>query len=85
MPDQNDVSWPLYFLWFTILKTNVVTSIDTASEKWAKATILNTIIQWWTTIVLLLKCWFFVYLLWWDWYIYGCLLCCLRWLFCCGV
>ena len=51
MPDQNDVSWPLYFLWFTILKTNVVTSIDTASEKWAKATILNTIIQWWTTIV----------------------------------
>ena len=51
MPDSEDVSWPLYFLWFTILKTNVVTSINTASEKWAKATILNTIIQWWTTIV----------------------------------
>lgn len=51
MPNANDVSWPLYFIWLSILKTNVLTSIDTSSDKWIKATILNTIIQWWTTIV----------------------------------
>ena len=51
MPNENDVSWPLYFMWFSILKTDVLTSIDSTSEKWLKATVLNTIIQWWTTIV----------------------------------
>ncbi len=51
MPNADDVSWPMYYIWFSILKTNVLTSIDTSSEKWIKATILNTIIQWWTTII----------------------------------
>ena len=51
MPNADDVSWPLYFIWFTILKTNVITSIDSSSDNWIKWTILNTIIQWWTTIV----------------------------------
>lgn len=51
MPKPEDVAWPLYFIWFSILKTDVVTSVNTSSDKWAKATILNTVIQWWTTIV----------------------------------
>ncbi len=51
MPNADDVSWPLYFIWFTILKTNVLTSIDTSSDNWVKGVILNTIIQGWTTIV----------------------------------
>ena len=51
MPNQEDVAGPLYFIWFTILKTDVVTSVDTTWEKGLKWTILNTILQWWTTIV----------------------------------
>ena len=51
MPNADDVSWPLYFIWFTILNTDVITSIDSSSGNWIKWTILNTIIQWWTTVV----------------------------------
>lgn len=51
MPNADDISWPLYFIWFTILKTDVITSIDSSSDNWIKWTILNTIIQWWTTVV----------------------------------
>lgn len=51
MPNADDVSWPLYFMWYTILETNVITSIDSSSDNWIKWTILNTLIQWWTTIV----------------------------------
>ncbi len=51
MPNPDDVSWPLYYIWFSILKTNVVTSINTTNEDSIKATIFNTIIQWWTTII----------------------------------
>jgi len=51
MPNADDVSWPLYFMWFSILKTDVLSSLASDSVKWTKATILNIIIQWWTTIV----------------------------------
>lgn len=51
MPNSNNVAWPLYFIWFSILKTNVITSINTSDDQWIKATIFNTIIQWWTTII----------------------------------
>ena len=51
MPNDDDVSWPLYYIWFSILRTNVVTSINTSNKNSIKATILNTIIQWWTTII----------------------------------
>ena len=51
MPNADDVSWPLYFMWFSILKTDVLASLASDSVKWTKATILNIIIQWWTTIV----------------------------------
>ena len=51
LPNTDDISWPLYFIWFSILETNVITSINTADKNWIKWTILNTIIQWWTTIV----------------------------------
>ena len=52
MPDpKKEVSGPLYYIWFFVLKTNVINSINTSSEKWIKATILNTVIQWWTTII----------------------------------
>ena len=55
MPNPDDVSGPLYYLWFFIIKTNVLTSVNTSSEKWIKATILNTILQWWTTIIFALE------------------------------
>ena len=51
MPNADDVSGPLYYFWYTVLKTNVVTNINSSGENWIKSTIINTIIQWWTTIV----------------------------------
>lgn len=51
MPKPEDVAWPLYFIWFSILKTDVLTSIDSSSDKWLKKTIINTIIQWGTTVI----------------------------------
>ncbi len=51
MPNSDNISWPLYFIWFSILKTNVITSINTSDDQWIKATLFNTIMQWWTTII----------------------------------
>ena len=51
MPNDRNVAWPLYFIWFSILQSYKVPSINTSSIKWAKATILNTIIESWTTVV----------------------------------
>ncbi len=48
LPKGDDVSWPLYYIWLTILETNVITSMG---KDWSKAAIFNTIIQWWTTII----------------------------------
>lgn len=50
-PQPKDVAWPLYFIWFSILDIKDITSIDSRNEKWWKATIFNTIIQWWATII----------------------------------
>jgi len=55
LPNQEDISWPLYFIWFSILSSYRLPSIDTSSVKWIKATILNTIIEWWTTAVFALE------------------------------
>ena len=55
LPNQEDVSWPLYYIWFSILSAYRLPSIDTSSPKWIKATILNTIIEWWTTAVFALE------------------------------
>lgn len=51
LPRYDSVSWPLYYLWFTILKTTNLISIDWSDEKWFMATIFNTLLQWGTTIV----------------------------------
>ena len=51
LPTPEDVSWPLYYMWLSILKTNVLASMDSSSEKGLKSTILNLIMQWWTTVV----------------------------------
>lgn len=51
MPNEKNLAWPLYFIWFSILETSKINSINTSSIKLTKATILNTIIKWWTTIV----------------------------------
>lgn len=51
MPRADDVSWPLYFIWFSILDTTKITSFNSADYKWIMATIFNLIIQWGTTIV----------------------------------
>lgn len=49
-PKPEDVSWPLYHIWFSILKIKNITTIN-SSESWVKATLFNTLIQWWTTII----------------------------------
>ena len=51
MPSADDVSGPLYYLWFSILKVTKLISTDNSSVNWWKATILNTLLQWWTTII----------------------------------
>lgn len=51
MPSADDVAWPLYFMWYSILNTQWLTSVNSSDGQWLKATILNTILQWWTTIV----------------------------------
>ena len=51
MPNKDDVSGPLYYMWVAILRTNEVPSVASDSEPSAKRTILNLIIKWWTTIV----------------------------------
>ncbi len=51
MPNKEDVAWPLYFIWFSFLKTNEETSINTSSIDEIIWDILNMFIQSWTTIV----------------------------------
>jgi len=50
MPNADTISWPLYYMWVAILDTYRVPSVD-SSDQWVKKTILNLIIQGWTTIV----------------------------------
>ena len=51
LPNKDDISGPLYYMWFSILETHKVPSVDSASNAWIKKTLLNLIIQWWTTII----------------------------------
>ena len=60
LPNKDDISGPLYYMWFAILRTQELNSVKSYGVKettekevevWAKQTILNLIIQWWTTIV----------------------------------
>ena len=50
VPNADSIAWPLYYMWFSILKTNEINSITTENGKIGKA-LLNLVIQWWTTIV----------------------------------
>ena len=52
MPNKEDVAGPLYYLWFSILEVNKINSISSWDNNQSlKKSILNLIIQWWTTIV----------------------------------
>lgn len=51
MPNPDNVAWPLYYMWYSILNTMAVASINDSSSENLKWTILTTIMQWWTTIV----------------------------------
>lgn len=55
LPNSESLSGPLYYLWFSILKTTKVKSATTASENWWMSTIFNTILQWGTTIIYCLE------------------------------
>lgn len=55
MPNSKDVAWPLYYIWYTILKIDHVPSIDTSSIKWIEATLLNDFIYLSTTLVYCLE------------------------------
>lgn len=50
-PNDKDVAWPLYFIWYSLLETYKLPNVDSATDKWLKKTILNVLIQRWTTIV----------------------------------
>lgn len=51
MPNSENVAWPLYYLWFSILRTTTIISPSSTNDEWFMTTIFNTLIQWWTTIV----------------------------------
>ena len=51
LPSADSVSWPLYYLWFSILKTSTITSPQATDEAGWKAMIFNTLLQWWTTVI----------------------------------
>ena len=55
LPNRDSVSWPLYYLGFTILDASILPSVKKAGDEWWKATLVNTILQWWTTIVYALE------------------------------
>lgn len=57
MPNQNDVSGPLYYMWFAILRTQELNSIKSYREAWLKGSILNLIVQWWTTVIYSVEMW----------------------------
>lgn len=51
MPNADNVSGPLYYLWFAILNATRVVSVDSSGENSRKSTIFTTLLQWWTTII----------------------------------
>ena len=51
MPNWDNVSWPLHYLWLSILDTMSLVSLNTATDNWVKATIFNILLQSLTTIV----------------------------------
>lgn len=53
LPKYDDVSWPLYYMWMSILDSFSISRIHVkdTDKSWWKTTILNTIINGWTTIV----------------------------------
>ena len=58
LPNKDDVSGPLYYMWFAILRTQEINSIKSyGGLMGTKKTILNLIIQWWTTIIYSIEVW----------------------------
>ena len=57
LPDPEDVSWPLYFIGFSILRTNEINSLNSNNQKTLKGALFNLVIQWWTTIIYSIEMW----------------------------
>jgi len=57
IPNQNDVSWPLYYMWFGILKPDKVVNLETFTGDTIKNSIINLVIHWWTIIVYTIEMW----------------------------
>ena len=57
IPNQNDVSWPLYYMWFGILKPDKVVNLETFTGDTIKKSIINLVIHWWTIIVYTIEMW----------------------------
>lgn len=51
MPNGDSVSWPLHYLWLTILKSTSVVSLNSATTNWLMGTIFNIVLQSLTSIV----------------------------------
>lgn len=57
LPSADDVSGPFYYLWLSILNTQFLNTDDRSDSPSVKKTILNTILQWWTSIIYAIEIW----------------------------
>jgi len=57
LPSADDVSGPFYYIWFSILQSNILNTNNQSDEKSVKKTILNILIQWWTTVIYAIEIW----------------------------
>lgn len=48
LPKKDSVAGPLYYMWWSILRTFEINSVDDTN---LKKSLINLIVQWWTTIV----------------------------------
>lgn len=51
MPNGDNISWPLYYMWVSILDVYRIPGVGTNSKQDTKKTIFNLVVQWWTTVV----------------------------------
>ena len=53
LPNAENLSWPLYYLWFFVLKSTNMPTFDSSKDsiKTLKSTILNILIQCWTIMI----------------------------------
>ena len=51
VPNADNIAWPLYYMWYSILEISKINSLTTIDKNSIIHAILTLIVQWWTTIV----------------------------------